>query len=115
MKDPSLQSPSESQSDNMQEAKSVLESASSRKPLYILAPFVPTPQDVVDRMLKLGNVTDTDVLYDLGCGDGRIVITAAKKYGARAFGVAIVSRTSRPDTVRDWRWMVRRSLEMGRA
>ncbi len=87
MKDPSLESPSESQSDNMQEAKSVLESASSRKPLYILAPFVPTPQDVVDRMLELGNVTDTDVLYDLGCGDGRVVITAAKKYGARGFGV----------------------------
>ena len=87
MKDPSLESPSESQSDNMQEAKSVLESASSRKPLYILAPFVPTPQDVVDRMLELGNVTDTDVLYDLGCGDGRVVITAAKRYGARAFGV----------------------------
>ncbi len=71
----------------MQEAKSVLESASSRKPLYILAPFVPTPQDVVDQMLELGNVTDTDVLYDLGCGDGRVVITAAKKYGARGFGV----------------------------
>jgi len=87
MKDPSLESPSESQSDNMQEAKPVLESSSSRKPLYILAPFVPTPQDVVDRMLELGNVTETDVLYDLGCGDGRVVITAAKKYGARGFGV----------------------------
>ena len=87
MKDPSPQSLSEYQSDNMLEAKSVLESASSQKPLYILAPFVPTPQDVVDRMLELGNVTDTDVLYDLGCGDGRIVVTAAKKYGACAFGV----------------------------
>ena len=87
MKDPSPQSLSEYQSDNMLEAKSVLESASSQKPLYILAPFVPSPQDVVDRMLELGNVTDTDVLYDLGCGDGRIVVTAAKKYGARAFGV----------------------------
>lgn len=87
MKDLSLESTTESQSDNMREANSVLESASSRKPLYILAPFVPTPQDVVDRMLELGNVTDTDVLYDLGCGDGRILITAANKYGARAFGV----------------------------
>jgi SAM-dependent methyltransferase len=87
MKDLSLQSTSKSQSDNMQEAKSLLESASSQKPLYILAPFVPTPQDVVDRMLILGNVKDTDVLYDLGCGDGRIVITAANKYGARALGV----------------------------
>jgi len=87
MKDPSLQSTPESQSDNTQAAKSILDSASSREPLYILAPFVPTPQDVVNRMLELGSVTGTDVVYDLGCGDGRIVITAASKYRARAFGV----------------------------
>jgi SAM-dependent methyltransferase len=87
MKDQSLLSTSESPSNNTQEAKSVLESASSGKPLYILAPFVPTPQDVVDRMLELGSVTGTDVVYDLGCGDGRILISAAKRYGARAFGV----------------------------
>jgi SAM-dependent methyltransferase len=54
-----------------------------------LAPYVPTPQDVVDRMLKLAGVTDKDVVYDLGCGDGRIVITAAQKYGARGVGVDI--------------------------
>ena len=47
-----------------------------------LAPFVPTPQDVVNRMLKLAGVTDQDVVYDLGCGDGRIVITAAKQFGS---------------------------------
>lgn len=87
MKDQSLLSAPESPSDNTEAAKSVLESASSRKPLYILAPFVPTPQDVVDRMLELGSVTGTDVVYDLGCGDGRIVITAANRCGARAFGV----------------------------
>jgi ribosomal protein L11 methylase PrmA len=52
-----------------------------------LAPFVPTPQDVVDRMLDLAQVTKGDVVYDLGCGDGRIVITAARKYGARGVGV----------------------------
>jgi precorrin-6B methylase 2 len=52
-----------------------------------LAPYVPTPQDVVDRMLALAEVGPTDVLYDLGCGDGRIVVTAAKKYGARGVGV----------------------------
>lgn len=52
-----------------------------------LAPFVPTPQDVVERMLKLAEVGPNDVVYDLGCGDGRIVITAAKKYGARGVGV----------------------------
>jgi SAM-dependent methyltransferase len=54
-----------------------------------LAPYVPTPQDVVDRMLALAGVTAVDVVYDLGCGDGRIVITAAKKYGARGVGVDI--------------------------
>ena len=52
-----------------------------------LAPFVPTPQEVVERMLELAAVTKNDVVYDLGCGDGRIVITAAKKYGARGVGV----------------------------
>jgi SAM-dependent methyltransferase len=54
-----------------------------------LAPYVPTPQDVVDRMLALGNVKKTDVVYDLGCGDGRIPITAAKRFGARGVGVDI--------------------------
>jgi SAM-dependent methyltransferase len=54
-----------------------------------LAPYVPTPQQVVEKMLELAQVTSKDVVYDLGCGDGRIVITAAKKYGARAVGVDI--------------------------
>lgn len=54
-----------------------------------LAPYVPTPQDVVDRMLALGNVKKGDVIYDLGCGDGRIPITAAKRFGARGVGVDI--------------------------
>jgi len=54
-----------------------------------LAPYVPTPEDVVDRMLQLGRVTKNDVVYDLGCGDGRSVVTAAKKYGARGVGVDI--------------------------
>jgi SAM-dependent methyltransferase len=54
-----------------------------------LAPYVPTPQDVVDRMLKLGQVTKDDIVYDLGCGDGRIVVTAAKQFGARGVGVDI--------------------------
>ena len=48
--------------------------------------FVPTPQDVVDKMLELAQVTKDDVVYDLGCGDGRIVVTAAKKYGCKAIG-----------------------------
>ncbi len=52
-------------------------------------PYVPTPQSVVDEMLNLAAVTKNDVVYDLGCGDGRIVITAAKKYGARGVGIDI--------------------------
>jgi len=54
-----------------------------------LAPYVPTPQEVVDRMLQLAGVKKGDVVYDLGCGDGRIPITAAKVYGARGVGVDI--------------------------
>jgi SAM-dependent methyltransferase len=51
--------------------------------------YVPTPQEVVDAMLALANVTSKDVVYDLGSGDGRIPITAAQKHGARAVGIDI--------------------------
>jgi SAM-dependent methyltransferase len=54
-----------------------------------LAPFVATPPDVVDRMLALAGVTSRDVVVDLGCGDGRIPIAAARKYGARGIGIDI--------------------------
>ena len=54
-----------------------------------LAPFLPTPMCVVDRMLELAEVDEDDIVYDLGCGDGRIVIAAAKKYGARGVGLDI--------------------------
>jgi SAM-dependent methyltransferase len=54
-----------------------------------LAPYVPTPYNVVEKMLEMAKVTSKDVVYDLGCGDGRIPIMAAKKYGARGFGVDI--------------------------
>ena len=54
-----------------------------------LAPYVPTPQDVVDRMLVLAGVQKSDFVVDLGCGDGRIPVTAAKTYGARGLGVDI--------------------------
>ena len=50
-------------------------------------PFVPTPIEVIDRMLELAEVKKGDVVYDLGSGDGRIVIRAAKKYGVRAVGI----------------------------
>ena len=56
-----------------------------------IAPFVPTPQEVVDRMLELAQVSQRDLLYDLGSGDGRIVITAARRYGAQAVGFEIDS------------------------
>ncbi len=52
-------------------------------------PYVPTPQPIVDRMLDLAQVGSKDVLYDLGCGDGRIVISAAKDRGARGTGIDI--------------------------
>jgi len=51
--------------------------------------FVPTPQAVVDKMLELAEVKPGDVVYDLGCGNGRIVVTAAKKYGVKAIGFDI--------------------------
>jgi len=54
-----------------------------------LAPFVPTPMIVVDKMLELGGIDKDDILYDLGCGDGRIVITAAKRFGTRGVGIDI--------------------------
>ncbi len=60
-----------------------------------LGPDVPTPQMVVDRMLEAGSVKPGDLVYDLGSGDGRIVITAAQKFGARAVGIEI-----RPDLCR---------------
>jgi precorrin-6B methylase 2 len=61
----------------------------SREPDVI---FVPTPQEVVNRMLELAKVTKDDIVYDLGCGDGRIPVTAAKKYGCKAWGFDIDPR-----------------------
>lgn len=52
-------------------------------------PFVPTPDEVVLEMLTIAHVAEDDILYDLGCGDGRIVITAAKKFGCRGVGIDI--------------------------
>jgi predicted RNA methylase len=60
-----------------------------------LAPYIPTPQTIVERMLEAGHVKPGDTVYDLGSGDGRIVITAARKFGAKAVGVEI-----RPDLCR---------------
>ena len=68
------------------------EQAAQQAPAPLRTPdviFVPTPQEVVDVMLKITKVTKNDVVYDLGSGDGRIPITAAKTYGARAVGIDI--------------------------
>src|SRR5512132_3651639 len=54
-----------------------------------IVPYVPTPQEVVERMLELAQVKKGDVVYDLGSGDGRMVVTAAKKYGVKAVGFEI--------------------------
>jgi precorrin-6B methylase 2 len=67
-------------------SQAVEEEAETRVPDVV---FVPTPQDVVDKMLEMAKVTKDDLVYDLGCGDGRIVVTAAKKYGCKAFGFDI--------------------------
>lgn len=67
-------------------------SAQEHKPQRTPSPdihYVPTPQDAVEAMLKVAQVTATDVVYDLGSGDGRIPITAARKYGARGVGIEI--------------------------
>ena len=58
-------------------------------PIKLDIPYVPTPQDVVDRMLHLAKVTKDDFVMDLGCGDGRMLVTAAARHGARGYGVDI--------------------------
>jgi protein-L-isoaspartate O-methyltransferase len=63
----------------------------SGKYLEHLVPFVPTPLEVAQKMLEIAKVQPDDVVYDLGSGDGRIVILAAQKFGARAVGVEINS------------------------
>jgi SAM-dependent methyltransferase len=58
--------------------------------------YVPTPQPVVDKMLDMAKVTEKDIVFDLGCGDGRVVATAAKKFGAKGVGVDIM-----PERIKD--------------
>lgn len=54
-----------------------------------LAPFVPTPTEVIRAMLRLAELQSSETLYDLGCGDGRIVIMAAQEFGSKAVGVEL--------------------------
>jgi hypothetical protein len=65
-----------------------------------LAPYIPTPDPIVMRMLEAGHVKSEDIVYDLGSGDGRIVITAVQKFGARAVGVEIMPDLCRKATDR---------------
>ncbi|HEV3471255.1 MAG TPA: class I SAM-dependent methyltransferase [Pyrinomonadaceae bacterium] len=58
----------------------------SRASVKLDVPYVPTPEVIVERMLRMAKVGKDDVVYDLGCGDGRIVVTAASRYGARGVG-----------------------------
>lgn len=67
-------------------APATIPSALAQQPLPKV-PYVTTPQDIVDRMLSMAQVGRNDVVYDLGCGDGRIVISAARKHGARGVGI----------------------------
>jgi SAM-dependent methyltransferase len=65
-----------------------------------LAPYIPTPEAIVVRMLEAGHVRPDDVVYDLGSGDGRVVIMAAQRFGARAVGVEILPDLCRKATQR---------------
>src|ERR1700689_1439233 len=65
--------------------------ALAQDPRYVrkIAPYVPSPTPVVDRMLELASIKPGETVYDLGCGDGRILITAVERYKAKAVGVEI--------------------------
>jgi SAM-dependent methyltransferase len=67
----------------------VFQKVNGYKEAVMLAPFVPSPNVVIERMLSLAGVTGDSIVYDLGCGDGRVVIAAAKIYGARGVGIDI--------------------------
>ena len=67
-------------------AAAIAQEKKSREPDV---PFEPSPDSVVERMLRLANVHKGDVVFDLGCGDGRVVIAAAKRFGARGIGIDI--------------------------
>ena len=69
-----------------------------------IVPYVPTPQEVVEKMLEMAQVKKGDVVYDLGSGDGRIVVTAAKKYGVKAIGFEID-----PDRIRESQENIRKA------
>ena len=70
----------------------IYEGSHGREDSVDLAPYVATPMEVVEKMLEVAEVGSDDIVYDIGCGDGRIVIMAAEKYGARGVGIDIDSQ-----------------------
>lgn len=76
---------------SLQSQESETQAALSDTALEVDVPYVDTRQEVVERMLEMAEVSEDDVVYDLGSGDGRIVITAAEQFGARGVGVEIDS------------------------
>ncbi|MEZ5398061.1 MAG: class I SAM-dependent methyltransferase [Bryobacteraceae bacterium] len=66
-----------------------LPAAAQTPPITRLAPFVASPQNVVEKMLEVANLKPGETLYDLGSGDGRVLVTAAQRFGAKAVGVEI--------------------------
>ena len=81
-----------------------LEKFLREEPYRLDVRFIPTPREAVDKMLEMAKVTKDDLLYDLGCGDGRIVVTAAKRYGCKAVGYDI-----HPQRIKDSLENVRRN------
>ena len=69
-------------------------------PVNRLAPFVASPQNVVEKMLEAAGLKPGETLYDLGSGDGRVLITAAQRFGARAVGIEISPREAKASTER---------------
>lgn len=94
--DPRLAKAADSTKTQWQEIQTLVQS----KPVVSVAPYVRTLPIVIEAMLELGQVTDQDYLYDLGCGDGRIVITAAQTKGCRGLGVDI--DPTRIEEARQW-------------
>lgn len=72
----------------------------SQSPIRRLAPFVATPQNVVEKMLEAANLKPGETVYDLGSGDGRVLITAAQRFGAKAIGIEMSPKEVKTSTER---------------